>query len=285
MAACASACGVPRGAHAHFERVVLSARNTALGGAFTAIADDPTAVVVNAAGLALLSRPGGLATYQQPYNVSPLSESFVAGAVPLKRAGVLGASWHYLGLRGAMSENLISVSFARNLIATTQDASLSVGLSLDYLRAAADQTRLSDALVTGGFGVLLRPFPTIGIGYAVRNLHRGTLHLLSGGPGTEVRPQQAWGLAVKWQRRVTIAVERRQSATGEWRNHAGVEIATHENLSLRGGVNGRYATGGFGVFWRGVRVDVALASHHDLGTTYLFTIGYLPKAKPPYATR
>lgn len=282
VVACA-ACVAPRASHAYFERVVLSARNAALGGAFVGVADDPTAVLVNPAGLALTSRAGALATYNQPYNVSLLDGGFAAAAVPLKKAGVLGASWHHLGLRDALSENLITVAFARHLIATTQDASLSVGLSLDFLRAAAEQTGLADNLVTGGLGVLLRPFPSIGIGYTIRNLHQGNIHLLQGGPGTEVRRQQAWGLALKWHNRVSVNVQRSQAATGEWRDHAGVEIIAHRNLYLRGGMNGRFAAGGFGVWWRGIRADVAVSSHDRLGATYVFTIGYLPRVKNPYA--
>jgi hypothetical protein len=284
-AAFAACVALPGLSHAHFEAVVLSARNTALGGAFVSVADDPTAVLVNPAGLTLTTRAGGLATYNQPFNVTGLDGGFAAAAVPVKKAGVLGASWHHLGLQGAMAENLITVAFARNLVATSQDASLSVGLSVDYLRASADRFGSSDDLLTGGFGVLLRPFPSIGMGYAMRNARRGDIHLLEGGPGTEVNRQQAWGLAVHWHNRVAVNVERGQAATGEWRNHAGVEVIAHPNLHLRGGVDGRFVTGGFGVLWQGIRADVAVSSHDRLGATYVFTIGYLPKAKHPYAQR
>jgi hypothetical protein len=283
LAALAAGLLSPPAANAYFERIVLSARNTALGNAFVSIADDPTAVVVNPAGLTLMTKAGGLATYNQPYNVTGLDGGYAAAAVPIATAGVVGASWHYLGLHQAMSENLISVAFARNLVATTQDASLSIGASVDYLRAEDVESGRSDDLLTGGLGVLLRPFPSIGVAYAIRNLHSGTIHLLEGGPGTEVNRQQSWGLAVKWHNRVAVNGQRSQSATGKWQNHAGVEIVAHPNLHLRGGVDGRYLTGGFGVVWRGIRADVAVSSHDQLGSTYVFTLAYLPKVKNPYA--
>jgi hypothetical protein len=269
-------------ARAYFERVVPSARTTALGGAFVAIANDPSAVLSNPAGLALIPRTSGLATYERPFGVSDVDAGNACAAVP-SRAGVLGASWHYLGLRGALSENLVSVAFARHLISTTQDASLSVGLSLDFARVAADATGRSDNFVTGGFGVLLRPFPMIGMGYSVRNLREGDLHLLDGGPGTPMLRQQAWAFSYKWHDRVTLIVERRQDAARQWRNHAGLEIVTHPNLHLRGGADGRHLTAGFGVLWRGIRLDVAMAAHDLLGSTYVLSIGYLPKVKDPYA--
>lgn len=269
-------------AEAYFERVIPSARTTALGGAFVAIADDPAAVLANPAGLALMRRAGGLATYHRPYGVADLDDAYAAAALPV-RVGVAGASWHYLGLRGAMSENLLSLAFARHLISTTQDASLSVGLSVDFARVAADAPGSSDDFVTGGFGVLLRPFPMIGLGYSVRNLREGDLRLIDGGPGTALRRQQAWGASYKWHDRVTLAVERRQEADKRWRNHAGVEIVTHPNLHLRAGADGRYLTAGFGVLWRGIRLDATMASHDLLGSTYVLSIAYLPKVKNPYA--
>jgi hypothetical protein len=271
-------------AHAYFERAVTSARTVALGGAFVGVADDPSALTVNPAGLALSRRVGALATYDIPFGVSQLNETYAAAAVPVGR-NTIGASWHYFGLSGALSENLVSVAIARHLIATTQDASLSVGASVDWYRAAADATGESDDVLTGGVGVLLRPFPIIGIGYTIRDVVEGDVHLLSGGPGTSIRRKQAWGLSYRWENRVTLSLERRQTAEREWRNHAGLEIITHPSLLLRGGVDGRHATGGFGVLWRGIRLDVAVASHEGLGATYVLSIAYLPKVKSPYARK
>jgi len=283
--ACAVVCGGAGPAGAYFERVVTSGRNVALGGAFTGVADDPTAILVNPAGLALMSRAGVLATYNQPFNVSGLGASFAAGAVPLGKSSVIGASWHYLGLRDALSENLLSLAYARHLIATSQDASLSIGASVDLMRASAAADGRSDNLFTGGLGVLLRPFPSIGMGYSVRNLVTGDIHLLDGGHGTSVRRQQAWGLSIKWHSRVSLDLDRRQDAVGEWHDHAGVEIIAHPNLHLRAGMDGRHATGGFGVLWRGVRADIGVASHAHLGATYVFSIAWLPKVVNPYAQR
>jgi hypothetical protein len=269
-------------AHAYFERVVPSARSAALGGAFVAVADDPAAVLTNPAGLALIKRTGALATYDRPYNLGELNESDVAAAIP-SRIGVFGGAWHFVGLSGALTENIVTLAYARHLIATTQDASLSIGVDLDFYRAAADATGESDNALTGGAGVLLRPFPMIGIGYAVRNLIEYDIHLLSGAPGTRLYRQQAWGLSYKWNNRVTLSVERRQDAAEQWRNHGGVEVVTHPNLHLRAGLNNGDVTGGFGVLWRGIRLDIAVVSNGDLGSSYLISIGWLPKVKNPYA--
>jgi hypothetical protein len=59
-------CAAASRTHAHFEGALLSARTAALGGSFTAIADDPSAVTENPAGLSGITRTTLLATYQRP---------------------------------------------------------------------------------------------------------------------------------------------------------------------------------------------------------------------------
>lgn len=272
------------GAHAYFERVVVSSRVIGLGGAFVAVADDPAAVAGNTAGLAGIPRVSALATYQRPFGVSDLDEGFVAAVAPV-RVGVLGVSWHRLALRDATSEDLITVAFARDLIRTSQDASLSVGASVDVARVAVGGPfETSETKVSGGAGVLLRPFPIIGIGYSVRNVTEPSFDLVEGGTSTKLRRTHAWGVALNWHNRVTVNVERTRNVHGEWQGRAGVEVRAGPNVRLRSGLRGRHATGGFGINWKGVGVDVGVASHEYLGATYIVSVGYRqPGSRNPYA--
>jgi hypothetical protein len=186
---------------AHFERIVTSARNEALGNAFVAVADDPTAILSNPAGLALSDTLGILVTYHHPYGLSQIKSGFGTFSFPT-RAGVFGLSFHYLGLEDGLVEGLWSLGWARNIISNSQDASLSVGLTLDFMGASVPTESEfgggeGDRFLTGGAGVLLRPFAMIGIGYSVRNLVSGELDLFEGGLATRVRTQQSWGLSYK----------------------------------------------------------------------------------------
>jgi hypothetical protein len=271
----------PGAVSAHFERVVTSARIEALGGTFVSVADDPAAVTVNPAGLALSDTLALLLTYHKPYNLDDLNSGYAAAALPT-RAGVWGLSWHYTGLRGVMSESVFTVGWARHIISNSQDASLSIGANIEYRMAGADATGSRDGYVTGGAGVLLRPFAMIGVGYSINNVVAGEIDLLGGGPVTEQKYQQAWGLSYRWNNRVRISVERHQDTRREWRNRAGLEIITHPNLHMRAGVNRNSLTGGFGVLWRELRVDVGVVSHESLGPTWVFSVGFLPKVKRPY---
>lgn len=268
---------------AHFERIFTSSRPAALGGAFVSIADDPSAVVINPAGLTQLTRFALIASVLRPYGVSDLEESFFAVSLPLP-VGTAGVSWHRLAVDDVMSEDLITLSFARDLIRTSQDASLSVGASMDLARVAFSRPYdAGKSAVTAGLSVLLRPFPIIGVGYAVRNVNESHFDLLPGGGRTDLDRQHTWGVAYHWQSRIAFNVQRRTKPGKGWTNSAGLEVTVGRELRLRTGVLGRYATGGVGVFWRGVSVDIGLSTHEFLGSTYVVTIGYSPPVFNPYA--
>jgi hypothetical protein len=222
-----------------------------------------------------------LTTYQKPYGLEDLDEGYAAAAIPFKY-GVVGLSWHHLGMKDALKEDLLTLAFGRDLIHNTQDASLSVGASLDLARVSTVTPGTAKNVVTGGLGVLLRPFPAVGIGYAVGNLSEGTFDLFPGGGSTKLARTQAWGLTLRWHNRVILSVERKKDSGGEWRDHAGVEVVMTRSLRLRSGLSGRYAVAGLGILWQGLSVDVGTASHEYLGSTYIVSLGYeLPKQKGP----
>ncbi len=177
-------------------------------------------------------------------------------------------------MRGATAEDLLTLAFGRDLIHNTQDASLSVGANVDLARVSIDEEGVSKSVLTGGLGVLLRPFPAIGIGYAVGNIRQGTFDFFPGGGNTKLARTQAWGVSLEWHTRVKLSVERKKEIDGEWRDHAGLEIVMAPGLRLRSGLNGRYAVAGVGVSWAGLSVDVGTASHEYLGSTYIISLGY-----------
>lgn len=264
-------------ARAHFEHFVLSARSASLGGAFVAIADDPSAVTDNAAGLSGFKTPAFLATYNRPYGVDGIDEGYLSAVVPLPGVS-LGASWFHRGVEDALSEDMITLALARDLKRTSEDASLAVGATVDFARVAVSaQENVADASatsVTFGASVLLRPFAFIGLGYSIRNLTSPSFDLVEGGGDTELSIAQAAGLSYYWQERLLATVETKQDVQGEWKTRGGLELRIENHVFLRGGLDGSHATAGVGITGKGITVDLGMASHDELGATYLFTLRY-----------
>lgn len=272
--------GAMRPASAHFERVFASSRAFSLGGCFVALADDPAATVVNAAGLTQAIAPSILTTYTQPYDVFDLEEHFIAATIP-SRIGAFGVSWHRFGLADVTAEDLFTLAYGRDLIRTSQDASLSVGGSVDIARVSYEGAfGEAKTVLTGSLSMLLRPFPAIGMGYAVRNLGEPTFGWVSGDTGTKLEMTHAFGFAYHWRQRAVLLYERFRAQNGRWRNSFGVEMSAVEQLKIRGGLAGEDVTGGIGVRVSRVGIDVGVTAHEVLGLSYHASLTFaLPSSK------
>jgi hypothetical protein len=268
-------------AFAHFERFYASSRAFSLGGSFVALADDPAATVVNPAGLTQTLSPSFLVTYTQPYNITDLEEHFLAAALPT-RLGAFGISWHRFGLRDVTSEDLFSIAYGRDLIRTSQDASLSVGGGIDVARVSY-QGAGTDAksVVTGSLSILLRPFQPFGVGYTVRNLGAPAFTFLSGDTGTRLETTHAFGFAYHWRRRAVFLYERFRAQSGRWRDSFGVEMNAIDQLKIRGGFAQKDITGGIGVRVSHLDIDVGVTAHEVLGLSYHASLVFrMPSSQP-----
>jgi len=266
-------------ANAYFERMMISARSTAMGGAFVSVADDATSVMLNPAGLAGVNRYGFYSTYHKPYGLAELDDGFVAGAWRTPRLSV-GLGLYHRALLDVYSETLVSLSIARDVVRTAEDASLSVGMNLDA--ATVSETGsfdISERAFMVGAGVSVRPFATVGLAYAVRNIGQADLGRVAGGVGA-LRRTHVMGVSYRWDDGVLLSLERRVTA-GKWENAGGLELEMGNNLTVRAGVHGRYAAGGFGVRVGGATVDIGAVSHDVLGASYVVSVAFSPRRPDP----
>jgi len=269
-------------ANAYFEHVVLSARSAAMGSAFVAVADDPSAVRDNAAGLTGIPTLSFLASYNQPYGISEINEGYLAAVLPFSGLSA-GASWFHRGVKDALSEDVLTLAIARDLKRTSEDASLSIGATVDFARVSTEaEASEAKSAVTFGASVLLRPFSFIGLGYSIHNIVEPSFDLIDGGGDTTLERAQALGLSYYWQDRLLATVESRQDSEGEWKARGGLEVRIENHIFLRGGLEQSRLTAGAGITARGLTVDLGMASNDDLGATYLFTLRWAKAAVAAY---
>ncbi len=276
---------VPATAKAHLERLFISSRAFSMGGAFVSVADDPSAVIYNPAGLTQIPTASVLSTISQPYGLSDLGEYFLAGVIPTT-IGSFGLSWHRFSLEDVTSEDLFTLAYGRDLIRTSQDASLSVGGAVDIAHVAYPGVSDSKTVVSGALSVLLRPFPVIGMGYTVRNIGEPTFDFaLYGREGdswdgpTRLEMVHSFGFAYHWDRRVSVMYERERGQDGKWRDLLGVEVKAGDVLRLRSGLRESNVTGGIGIKVSNIVIDAGVVAHDMLGLTYLISVGIsLPKS-------
>jgi hypothetical protein len=278
--------GAASPASAFFERLVISSRSHALGGAFVAVADDASAVVTNPAGLTQTRAVGVLSTISRPYGLSDLGEYLLSAVVPSK-IGSFGLSWHRLALDGVTSEDLFTLAYGRDLVRTSQDASLSVGAAIDIGRVAyTGDDGASATALSGTLSVLLRPFPFIGAGYTARNIGEPSYDFArtavegAVAGGTTLGATHAFGFAYHWDGLVTAVYERERGQNGVWRDKLGVEVRAGDLLRLRSGFTRDDITGGLGVSVSNLSIDASVTSHDALGLSAVVSVGIsLPGAE------
>jgi tetratricopeptide (TPR) repeat protein len=138
---------------AAYDEVGVSARATAMSGAFTAVADDVYAIHYNPAGLATLGRPEFATSYSKLLtglsDSSNLQNSFLAYQRPLKGGawGNAGLAWNYFTLDNLYRESSLYFSYGRALLEESQPGKLYGGLSMKVLNRSLGSTSVANAAV------------------------------------------------------------------------------------------------------------------------------------------
>jgi len=107
----------PRPSAGAFKESFLGARSVAMGGAYTALADDVDGSVINPAGLSMIKGQQIFATMSALYvglsDGSYLSQNILGYAHQQSNVGTLGVVWERMAAGSLYSENILAVSFAR----------------------------------------------------------------------------------------------------------------------------------------------------------------------------
>ncbi len=251
-------------------------RALALGGTYTAVADDPTAMVWNPAGLGALDRTGFYASSTNLIGLG-FSERMGAIAVPSWKLGTFGLSFRHFGVdgieqrddRGTLgnpnlsdAENEIMLGYGR-----TFDGAWSLGLAAKYQQQ--DLAGYNDGALGLDVGILVQPLRALGLasplarglslGLAVRNLVEPSLRLDSEGVAdpTGVRLGAALATTLGASTDLMLAADVDKTRDMDSRLHAGAELTLLKTLSLRCGTNDGMLTAGAGLRYDGVAFDYA----------------------------
>ena len=172
---------------AAFVDIGTGARPMGLGGAFTALADDASALYYNSAGIAFsearqlhgtrISHLGGLA-----------SHNFIAGILPVGKIGAFGISTNTL----SESEEIYREQAIKHSYATSFQGKFSAGISVKTLRTIYNQesksitdnpyfTAYQTSALSADLGVLILPLSGLRIGIVVENLIPTNISVSEGG--------------------------------------------------------------------------------------------------------
>ncbi len=246
-------------------------RALALGSAFVAVADDPSAAIWNPGGLGWIEHTEAEASYSVRNNLG-FSETTLGLVVPSWRWGAAGFTFRRFGADG------IDVRDDRNTLGDpVSDSEMEIGLT--YGRAVSEAWSLGGTIKLqqqslAGFsgsglgadaGAMFRPGAVFGRipwmerwtwGLAVRNLMEPSVRL------DRESVRDPWVLRTGWTYRHpaggnrllgTIEIEKPRDSSALL--HAGMEYRVHPLLSLRAGLKDQGITAGAGIEWRDLSFD------------------------------
>jgi hypothetical protein len=267
-----------------FLKLGVGARAMGLGSAYVALADDPTAIYWNPAGLASIS--GTQVTAMHNEWIQDFRQEFAAvGAHVGPGAMGVGFSGFYTSefekrddtgvLIGHYGFNDIAVTGAYGLRVVE---GLDAGIALRYVREMIDQYDATAFI--GDVGAKYRLRETgVSFGAAVQNLGKDAKFI-----------SQTFPLPITWragaaasrqlpslQGRGTLTAEIRGAKADKAHFHVGAEYAYHERVALRLGGKFGYddesVTFGLGLAKDWVHFDYALVPlSSNLGTTHFFSL-------------
>jgi hypothetical protein len=277
-------------AAAWFEQRLAGSRAFSMGGAAAANVTDVSALFWNPAGLGAMTQRQFLLDYAQPYMTREVSENSGAYGTRWRETG-LAVGWHWLGVTGAYSELVASVSAGRVLRRTDAGHVVSGGGTLQYLRAGFDAFTVagtgeavdygSRSTVNADLGVRWETPWHMDFAWVGRNVTSPTIRFVDGSPGGRLELRNELGAAFRWNRESTVTAGLVLEPGASTSFALGAEIWFYEVFAIRSGFTElskvlsagdsptefQYA-GGFGVRHRGWEVAASAFTNHDLGVSY-----------------
>jgi hypothetical protein len=276
LLACAAA-ALP--ARAWFEDSDVGARPLGLGRAYSAIADDASALYWNPAGLAGLARSDLVLVYARPYAAQGLHTSYGSVARPLKQ-GTVAFSWNHVGVSDALGEDMFTLGAAREVYSGAGGLRVSLGAAVKLARLSfpsyvdPESQELVDfgscARVTADAGMLVRVNQRLSLGGTLRNLGSPEFALDRAGASgaTELPSLFQVGAAYRWDEESTVAVDLEKVAPGKVLVNFGGEIWFYDGFAMRVGMTGPSATGGVSIKSKKFLVDLGFMTNEPLGISY-----------------
>ncbi len=270
----------------------LGARSLSLGNAFVALADDPTAVYFNPAGLDYLEKKS--ANFFYTNLLAGAQYNFLGLVYPTTTIGSFGFGWMRIGVGDIVerdenavpgssfdnSQNQFIFSYAKQI-----KRSISVGLNIKLERIGFSWENTSDSGVGLDLGVIYRPefdnafLSDLSFGLNVQNLIQPRIRLKDGTESIPINLKLGLAKPIRFgeeRNAFTLLFDFNKSQNASSSYHVGAEYAFNNLAMLRVGMNNGIIAFGAGAAYKNYHVDYSYGKmfdgHVDYAGNHRFSI-------------
>jgi len=219
----------------------VGARALGMGGAFTAVADDTSAVFWNPAGVGQLTRAELSGMYAAIFN-GKIFYLFSSAAFPVFADGIMGLSWERKDFVDSADKAKEDTFYATFASAMTEDRTFFAGLNIKFLNATSSFSDVGGNGLGIDWGILYRlPLPRFGkevrFGFSAQDL--STTVREKKGVKQDLPSVIRFGGAYQFERWISIAAD--------LENFKDESVSKPSSNRLRAGVEGWFFEGSLGV--------------------------------------
>ena len=290
-----------------FLRMGLGARALGMGGAFTGVAEGPTAAYYNPGGMPFLEQPQWAASYRflsldRTFSYLGYSQGIrpkvAANSSEKPFNGGMALSWIYAGVdnidgRGFSGQDIGTFSTHENAVALSFGLSparfIGIGLSAKVLHARYPNVGEDDAAISEfsfgmDFGLLLKPASFLSIGFMVKDLnakydwktdkvYEKDINKIDRFPKTY---RGGIGIHIPWNQTLIAFDVLTDNQHEDEVYFVGVETMPIQSVVLRAGLNDGNFSGGagfhFSLFHRPAEIEYAMVTKdYDVASEHVFS--------------
>lgn len=253
---------------ADFSAMNWGSRGMALGNAYSALADDPSTIFWNPAGLSKNRHFSLMLSHQNLYGISDLFNEMGAVSYPLKKVH-LGFGWTQMNLWDEYAENIFYLSTSS--VVWYKKIPIRFGTNFKYYQARVANFAVENEPDAFDFdlGIHTNITNKLALAAVYRNIFSPEFEFIN--TAEEIEAEYVFGVHYNWKNLANFTTDWVTSNDkNEW--CFGSELWFYNVFATRIGLKGEKLTAGFGIKAKKWSIDGAVLAHNELGSTYRLSL-------------
>jgi|GEM_PF-1814585 len=246
------------------------ARAYSLGNTFVGLADDPSSIFWNPAGITKIDKYSFSFSHQNLFGIDDLYNEMFAAVLPFKFSPI-GLGWTQVNLLGEYSEQVIYLSSGRSFWINKIPIRIGVSAKHYFVNVKGYKNADSPSNFDLDSGILIQTTKKIAVGFTVKNITRPKFKFMD--LKNSIYRKYSIGCCYTWKNSLNLLFDYVWDKNSE-EFHLGGEMWFYEVFAPRIGYCNENLTAGFGIKTKRWNLDGTVYADDALGNTYRISLGF-----------